>query len=645
MIALLVACLQVPTLDAEAGFQGAVFADSWTRITATVTYEGEPLDAELRVTARSYVSEPVVYRRPLPLVRKARMRVGFDFYLTSDTYLAEVTLVAKERILRQVSLSFKFQNPDGARLLTVGPPPAILVEAMAKGPPVTLVRLAPELLPPTPLSLLSVGSILIPEPIDLDPGQEEALSSWVKQGGRLLFGAGRSTHLRQNPFWRGLSPLGAPEIASTSIRVKDADIPLTLVRGKLLRGTAGHPVGGDFAVIRYPDGAGEVVFLPLMLDTVSLGKIVSAPGLLTDMLQLPPPPVEEPPKPGQRARPRPQWLDPDQKSIVNQQTHDHLRRLVPSDFSLAPVPLAIGIGLAVAYIVFIGPLEYRRLRAKGRLRRGWISFSLLVLVFGGALLGWSWWAVPRASKFVTVSLLDEHRVRTVASFRPARGGAFELESSGPLSPLPPQRAFGASENAEAADVMLPSTVRMVVPPAATRLLVTSRATGPADGPITVRWESGERKKVIVKNPAPFALRECWLVSKETVWPVDGIPAGAERTVELKNALAFEQWAPKLLRARKESTPWWWQESTWDSVTPERWGLVLSFYEQLQRNWGKPKHRHLLLERGIDLTPALARGEVVLVGSFDANVSAIRSTPELSPETHGWARIRVGEASR
>lgn len=644
-LALLVACLQEPTLNAEAGFQGAVFADSWNRLSATVAYDGESVDAELRVTLRSFLSDSVVYRRPMPLVRKTRMRVGFDLYLTSDCWSAEVELAAKGRTLRSVTVPLRYQSAEGARLLAVGTPPPILMEAMAKSPPVTMVRLAPEHLPSTPLSLLSVGSILIPEPIDLDPGQEDALRSWVKQGGRLVFGPGRSTHLRQNPFWRELCPLGAPEIGGTSVRVKDADVPVTLVRGKLLRGRAGYPLGADPVVIRSPDGLGEVVFVSLLLDPENLGTVVSAPGLLTELLQLPPPPVEEPLRPGQRFRPPKQWLDPDRNSLLFQGTTDHLRRLIPADFTLAPGPLAIGIGVALAYLLLIGPIEYRRLRKKGSLRKGWLSFAALVVLFGGLLLGWARWTSPRASKFVLVSLLDEHRVRTVASFRPARGGMFDLESSGPLSPLPSQRAFGASEDAEMTRVDLPSSARLGVPPSASRLLVSSRPTAPADGSITARWSTAERKGLVVKNGAAFPLGECWVVSKETVWPLEGIAAGAERTVELRGAEPFDAWAPKLLPPRKEPRSWWQQKSSWESVPPSRWGLALTFHEQLHRAWGDTQYRRVLVERGIDLSPALARGEVVLVGSFDRNVSGIRSTPELASETFGWARIRVGEAAR
>ena len=93
-LALLMACLQAPTLDAGAGFQGGVFPDAWTRISATVTYDGEPLDAELRVTLRAYSSEPVIYRRPLGVLRKARMRLGVDVFLTGGEYAVAVEVVA-----------------------------------------------------------------------------------------------------------------------------------------------------------------------------------------------------------------------------------------------------------------------------------------------------------------------------------------------------------------------------------------------------------------------------------------------------------------------------------------------------------------------------------------------------------------------
>ena len=53
----------------------------------------------------------------------------------------------------------------------------------------------------------------------------------------------------------------------------------------------------------------------------------------------------------------------------------------------------------------------------------------------------------------------------------------------------------------------------------------------------------------------------------------------------------------------------------------------------------------MLERGIDLSQALAKGDVFLAAAFDHNLAGIRTSPDIPAETCGWARIRVREASR
>src|SRR4029079_15705813 len=81
-LALLVECFQGPNLDGDAGFQGTAFYQSWARLSASVFHDGDPIDAELRFTLRSGLEESVVYRRPLPIGRKARMRIGQDVFLS-----------------------------------------------------------------------------------------------------------------------------------------------------------------------------------------------------------------------------------------------------------------------------------------------------------------------------------------------------------------------------------------------------------------------------------------------------------------------------------------------------------------------------------------------------------------------------------
>jgi hypothetical protein len=641
-ILLLVACLQGANLDADAGFKRDVFPDSWHRVTATLTYEGEPLESELRIIPRAHFCEPVVYRRPIALARKQRMRLGYDLYFTGQEFSLDVELVAGGKVLRSASIPLNFVRREAGRLLVVGTPPPFLVEAMAKLPPITMVRLAPELLPPNPLSLKCVDTILIPEPIDLEPGQEAALQAWVEQGGKLIFGAGRSTQLRLSPFWRDRCPLGSPQLATLSLRVKNADLAITIVRGPIVRGRATLQIGTDPFGIRAKEGRGEVVFLAAILDQPNLSRGIHAPSVLSELLDIPPPPPDPvAPKPGLRAR-AVEWLGRDSKAGIPLGTEDLMRRLLPPEFTVDWGPLGLGLGTVALYIVLMGPVEYLRLRRKGRLKTGWRSFAVLVVLFGGLLLLWGEVMVPRRSKGVLVTLRDEHRVQTFGALRPIRGGVYAFETAGAASAIAPSRVYGSTEPPDLFTVQLPGAVDVPIPPGASRLFVSSRPVEESDGVLLAAWAGPRKDAVTVKNSAAYPLNECWLVSKDTVWRLRGLPAGFEGTLPLAEPQEFQKWAR---RQRKPQENEWLGADPSSLVEPSRTGLVLSFHAALHGAWTDGRHRRRPQMRDLDWSPLLESGEAVLIGSFDRNLSGIRPRPEVPVETFGWARVPVREASR
>jgi hypothetical protein len=642
---MLAALLQGANLDADAGFKRDLFPNAWSRVSVTLAYEGDPLEADLRITPRTHFFEPVVYRRPIHLVRKQQMRLGYDLYFTGQEYQLDVELVAGDKVLRTASLSLNFVRMQGGRLVVVGTPPPLIVEAMAKRPPINLVRLAPDLLPPTPLSLQCVDAILIPEPIDLDPGQESALQTWVKQGGKLIFGAGRSTLLRLNPFWRDLCPLGTPQFATASLRAKETDLAVTVVRGELRRGVATLQVGSDPLVIRAREGNGEVLFMPVILDQPNLARVTHAPSVLAEIMDIPPPPPEPVLlKPKRGLSFPPEWRDRDSKAGIPMETEEFMRRLLPSDFTVKRGSLGLGIGLVALYIALIGPVEYLRLRRKGRLKIGWRSFTVLVVLFGGLILLWGEFVIPRMSRSVLVTLSDDQGVHTFSAFRPLRGGVYSFESAGAVSPLAPSRIQGAADPPELVTVKFPAAVELPVPPGATRLVVSSRPVEASDGTLQVRWASPQKDAVEVKNPASHSLNECWLVSKEGVRRLRDIPAGFDGTVPLDPPQKFGTWAGQ---QRKGPEPMWWMEdsSSWNRMDASRFGLVLTFHAAINEAWNAGRSRRGLEMRGLDWSPLLERGESVLIGSFDRNLSGIRPQPEIPAAIFGWARARVREASR
>ncbi|HLY72968.1 MAG TPA: hypothetical protein VKU80_02525 [Planctomycetota bacterium] len=639
----LVACLQAPTLDAEAGYQGTVFPDSWTRLTATVAYEGEPLDAELRVTIRSYGADPVVYRRSLRLVRKVRMRTPFDIYLTEYDFEAVVELVQKEKVLRKLALTLNYAREDTSRLLVVGMAPAFLVEALAQRPPITLVRQQPELLPSTALPLLPIRSILMAEPATLDAGQEAALEEWVRLGGRLIFGAARGTVLRQNSFWRGFCPLEAPATGSMAVPGKDGE-SLTLLRGNVRKGAAGSMLGDSPLYIRSREGEGEVVFIPFMLDQPALSKLVPSAPFLAELLQLPPPPKEEfVPRRGFVRRE--EWQLEDRRARVPEGMRSILRRLLPADWSLSLSALAVGVFIVGVYIVLLGPVDYWRLRRTKNLRSGWRSLVVLVVVFGGVVYVWAAQVSPRASRMTLVTLLDADRIRTFGAVRPARGDVYDLHAAGSLSLLTPNRAFGAPETTDPMVVTVPSEARLPIPPSETRMLVSSRPRTANEAGMSAGWADAGRKTLRIRNEADFGLTECWAVSRGEAWAVPPIPAASTVTTTLESPIAFATWARRLLKHPDDRPSWWGHQVGWDDIREDRYALVLTFYGAVNTVWSPDRVRHVLQDRSLDWSDALARGDVVVVGAFERNVAEIAITSGPTPQVYGWARLRVEGAGK
>ncbi|HLY11533.1 MAG TPA: hypothetical protein VKW04_19690, partial [Planctomycetota bacterium] len=489
------ACQQAPTLDAEAGFQGTVFPDAWTRISASIAYQGPPLDVDLRMTVQAFTSEAVVYRKPLRLMGNVRMRTAFDLYVTDYDYAIDVELVEKGKVLSKLSLPLTVIRQETRRLLAVGTPPKVLNDAMAKLPPVTLVRQRAEVFPSTALALRSVDAIFFAEPVELDPDQESALLDWIRRGGRLIFGAPRSTILRHQSFWKELCPLETPDVGTIPLPGTENQ-SLTLVRGRQRKGRAGSALAGVPLMLRSGEGDGEVVFIPFVLDQPNFAKVVAAAPLLAELLDLPPPPKEEwVPRRGFVRRE--EWILEERRTRVTESTRDFLRRLLPVEWSLSIGSLASGVGLILVYIVLIGPVEYRRLRQSGRLRSGWRSLAALTVLFGAAVYVWSRHVSPQTSKTTLVTLLDADQVRTFGAIRPGWGDVYQVQSSGLLSLLPPSRAFGAPESFDPMVVTLPSEGRLPIPPSDTRLLASARPPKPGEAGLSATWAGADRNTLLL----------------------------------------------------------------------------------------------------------------------------------------------------
>jgi hypothetical protein len=641
-LGLLVACLQEPILDGEAGFQDSVFSQSWARISASVFHDGESIDAELRFTLRSGIQEPVVYRRPLPIGRKARMRIGQDVFLSGQESELEVELWSKGRSIKKSVVPLNFIWGADHRLLAVGPLPELLGDGLGPKSPVSIVRTSPELLPASPLPLSALDTIVLPEPVDLTPGQEDALRQWVNQGGRLVFFAGRSTMLQQHPLWREWCPLADPRIAAVPLPGRSSGESVTMVRGTLRNGVVLQSLGADPAVIRSPQGSGQIVFFAFPPDQPAVRSQFPGKLLVPVVLDFPPPPKEE----LKLQRPRPGWPAPRPGEQITMTLENLYANLLPWESPIRDVPLRVGLAIGVIYILLLGPWQYVRLKRKGRLRIGWLPSGILVLITVPIILVWGGELDRRHPHIAFLQFWDDDRVQSFGVLRTARGDTYRLTSGGTTTPLPPSRALGARDPATPIDVEHPSVIELPIPATDARSIVASRPLASGEPVVTAAWKNDERRSLWLQNPSPVYLRETWVLSKDMVWSSGPLAGGTSREVELRGGAPLSMFVNTYPVRGEKRDPRSSYFPKWDRVYPPPIaGLALTFFESLQKARGESNNRYQVLVRGLDLSPALARGELYLVGSFSQDLSGIRSDPEVVPTVYGWVRARVQEPKK
>jgi hypothetical protein len=212
-----------------------------------------------------------------------------------------------------------------------------------------------------------------------------------------------------------------------------------------------------------------------------------------------------------------------------------------------------------------------------------------------------------------------------------------------MNPLPPSRVLGSRDSLVPIEVEHPSSVRLPIPATDSRAIVASRPVESGEPAITATWKDRDRRSIRLHNPSSIYLTESWVLSKDRVWPAGPLAGGMSRDLELRGGEPLNLYVDTVpVRGEKRDHRASYFPK-WDSVYPPAIaGLALSFFEGLQTARGSTNNRYHVLVRGVDCSPALARGELFFVGAFSQDVSGIRVDPEVSLTVHGWVRARVQE---
>ncbi len=260
--------------------------------------------------------------------------------------------------------------------------------------------------------LISTGDGKLCRELAADAARIAALSRWVELGGRLVLLSGGQT--AQELFAEG-RPLArfAPGKLAEIVRLRETGplehfagsaAPISTAPAGALRVPRFVDVSGNVElasdlpiVIRSPFGLGEVAFVGIDFSQPPLAGWSGRTAFLQALLR----PYLESIGSG----------DVSQRLVTRgyNDLDGALRQRLGQSFAfVAPIGLAVVASLAVAYIIFLGPLDY--LFINRWVRRpwvAWVSFPLIVMAFSAAALSLAEWRKgPAGSRANRLELVD-----------------------------------------------------------------------------------------------------------------------------------------------------------------------------------------------------------------------------------------------
>lgn len=573
------------SMEFEAGWRDHFFPDSWTRMTAVVRTEGAALEGELHIVVRSGDAVVARHGRRVSLGSRAHRRYSWDVFLNGSEREAEAVLLdGKGRVLRQRRTGLRVFPPGERRVLEVGGAAPSLYREGEALEAVTLSSEA-QALPDHVGALLALDAIVFPEPAALTFPQQDALLRWVREGGRLIFSPGRRYADLRTGLWKDLCPIDFEGTRTVGMTVVAAG---KVRRGRPLFVTEGVPLGVGFR-----QGFGEVTFLAFPLDA----DPVPVAGLWHAVLSVPARKPEEE-LPDRRGN---------ERGVSRVSTAELVRGTRPPE---GPGRAGLGWGLAIlaAYVLWIGPVEYLRLRRKGRLRGGGMTFAAAVAAGSAIFLLWHSRGSGRESHALHRVFAGEGAIQTFTAIHAGRAANVSVSSGGPVGRLVSEWRI-LSEAEEGVPVHDGATLRLPMPVGSLRQLVSVRVPSAEESGVTCRWAERAALRVEVENGSTVPLKDCAVILGDRAFAVGDLGPGASRAVGLQ--------APVPLG-----------NSLWEV-----------FYARVHEGRDGKGPRFRVRQRGVDVSGFEG---AIFVGHFDRDLSGLRPDPAHRTEVRGVYRVAVEE---
>ena len=611
-------------IDLDAAYSSRAFGGGWNRLTATVKTDAEGLRGELRMTLRGIRMDPAVYHRPVNLPPHGKRRLHWDLFLNGSETEVEAELFDDQgvRLAGRQSI-IRFAAERETNVLVAGPKLPSLERARG-ALSISEAHTPPGRLPDSPVPLGSLDTIIFPHPVELDVRQQDALKGWVESGGQLVLFAGRNPGIFRRGFWREISPVAVTGTRTLKVLTPGGAVSILLADGPAESGAPFLSVSGQEIGIRAVRGRGEVVFL----------RFPAAPR-----------PEEEPVEPEQMWRsilrqevetsllPSRRTRDPSVESVERL-----LDPAYPGEGRIRPVPAGAGLLLLLTYVIAIGPFDYFRLRRRGLLKRGWISFLLYTGAFSSVFLLGGAFFYPSPTSLGHLIFAGDGTVRTYSILRAGRSREYVVRGEGSLSALESPWLGLGSRTSVGWSAYPPSELRLPAALRSRRLFTNLRKVREGEFGLALSWGDRPGETVRLRNGGPVDLDSCYLVSGGRMHPVGPLPAGDDRSVDLleTGSLPFSEWVDTLLET-EDAVPAYRRRYWPVLVGGEARLLGLTFYRKCMESLA-PGERWVLRQRNLDMSDALDRGATIFVGIFRQDTTRLEIDAPMDVRPLGVLRM-------
>jgi hypothetical protein len=459
------------TMEAQPALGGYFKYGEWLPVWVTLENSGPDVQAEVRVRL-SDGGGATTFAAPADLPTGSRKRVPIYILPNSFSHELEVQLVEGSSLLATRKITVQPQPNINYLIGLVAPERGALsfiqtISLATTQRPIVLIDLALADLPERAEGLRSLNALVI-NAVDtsgLSTAQQDALQSWVQQGGRLVIGGGADAMrtvvgIPESllPFTpRGLEEVEQIDALSAFAGGEQVRIPgpFTVATGETREGHSLLSQGQLTLIQERAVDRGFVDFIALDLARAPFDAWSGTSAFWEALLS-----------PGADY---PEWLPYD---VSLRQNRASSMPYALSNLPALELPSIRSLALLLAvYILIVGPVNYLVLRWRKRLHLAWVTTPLFTLIFsaGAFGLGYALHGTDLILNKIAIVEVQPSGDANVSSymglFSPAQQ-SYEIEVSGGglLSPLRMEGdPWGTGGISQSADMLIlqgePSQVR------------------------------------------------------------------------------------------------------------------------------------------------------------------------------------------